>query len=278
MSKKEGFKKILHVWDYAGVSCILAKYLRNKGYKSKVLMRKSHDPMGIVKYYKEERLGFGGRLFLEYSSLKSLNYDIIHVHGLYKFVPKLRKRYPKKKIVLHYHGLDIKWNKERDLMKECEKMSDLVITASKQLHEFVDNSVYLPTIIDTELFRPMDEAKRKKAIMMSIRYLDIDATKKFLVYNNCPYDYEIFDREKNPIQYWEMPKFLNKYKTLIDVKISNGVLTQAMSKTSLEALACGLEVYNYESEVINELPEEHKPENVIKKLIHYYGELENFQE
>lgn len=278
LSKVRQFKKILHIWDFAGVSCILAKYLRSYGYESKVLMRKSHDPIGIIKYYNESSLRLNGRLFLEYSVLKSFNYDIIHVHGLYKLIPKLRKIYPKKKIVLHHHGLDIKWNKEQNLIRDCEKMADLVITASKQLQEFVDNSVYLPTIIDTELFKPINIKKTKEALLMSMRYLDMNMIQKFLVENNCPYNYDILDREKNHIQYHEMPEFLNQYKTLIDIKISNGVLTKAMSKTSLEALACGLDVYNYELKIIKKLPDEHKPENVVKKLISHYKEINDIYE
>ena len=44
---------ILHVWDQAGVSCILAKYQRRLGHIVFILKRNGYDPFQIFTFYKE---------------------------------------------------------------------------------------------------------------------------------------------------------------------------------------------------------------------------------
>ena len=44
-----------------------------------------------------------------------------------------------------------------------------------------------------------------------------------------------------------------------------------MSKTGLEALACGLQVLNHELKYVKGLPEEHKPEVVASKMLDIYN-------
>jgi hypothetical protein len=47
-----------------------------------------------------------------------------------------------------------------------------------------------------------------------------------------------------------------------------------ISKTGLEALACGLKVLNYKGEWMQGLPDKQKRENVVKQLIGLYEWIE----
>ncbi len=63
-----------------------------------------------------------------------------------------------------------------------------------------------------------------------------------------------------------MPDLLNQYEKYIDYKVTNfGLELKALSRTALEALACGCDVY-HDGKIIESLPQEHMPEVVMKKL------------
>jgi hypothetical protein len=44
--------RILHIWDQAGVACIIAKYQQLEGHNSEVIRISGYDPYGINNFYK----------------------------------------------------------------------------------------------------------------------------------------------------------------------------------------------------------------------------------
>lgn len=74
----------------------------------------------------------------------------------------------------------------------------------------------------------------------------------------------------NPIPHRKMPMLLNQYEYFID-----HCHVPALSKTGLEALACGCKVVRWDGKIIQGLPLEHRPENVIEKLKKIYLEVLN---
>jgi len=79
---------------------------------------------------------------------------------------------------------------------------------------------------------------------------------------------EIVDRVRQPIPYMRLPTFLNSFEYYIDRNY-----IPSLSKTALEALACGVKVIRWDGKIIKKLPEQHKPENVIRKLAEIYEDL-----
>jgi len=71
--------KILHVWDVAGVSSILAKYQRKLGHDVTVLARLSSDVLGITSFY-EKPVDLRARSYVKMVLREAKNYDIIHIH------------------------------------------------------------------------------------------------------------------------------------------------------------------------------------------------------
>jgi hypothetical protein len=83
---------ILHVWDQAGVACILSKFQRRIGHNVSILKRTGYDPFKIFSFYDEPLLDLDSKKFIDFVIEESTQYDIIHVHSLYKIVPLIRKK------------------------------------------------------------------------------------------------------------------------------------------------------------------------------------------
>jgi hypothetical protein len=67
-----------------------------------------------------------------------------------------------------------------------------------------------------------------------------------------------------------MPNFLGQYTDYVDIKYVNETILQALSKTGLEALACGLSVLDYKLNRRHGLPDEYAPINVVSRLESVY--------
>ena len=100
--------KVLHINDQAGVSCILAKYQRINGIESKVLSSNISDKFGILKFYKDYVNVVNSTKFVDYCISEAKNADIIHIHSNEALVFKIREIFGIQKIILHYHGTDIR--------------------------------------------------------------------------------------------------------------------------------------------------------------------------
>jgi hypothetical protein len=268
--------KVLHIWNTAGVASLMSKHLRSNGYISDVIMRTGYDPFGMAEYYGDELLDLAATPFIEAALKKAKDYDIIHVHGLYRILPRLRSLYPNKKIILQHHGTELSNCTDNKLRLDSYKCCDSIICSTNDLSEIlikeqVDHYL-VENAVDTDLFKPIDCDKKDNALYIDIRYIDNVSVYEYLLYN-CKWEYDVLDREVFSVKYSEMPKLLNKYSKYIDVKMyewTNGVAGKAYSKTGREALACGLEVFNYNGEIVKGLPKEFTPEYQLKQLIKIY--------
>ena len=94
---------------------------------------------------------------------------------------------------------------------------------------------------------------------------------KLLIKNKICVKVDYIDREKNPIQYENIPDFLSNYEYLVDLKlVYDDKPMSAYGMIGLQALALGLKVINYEFKFTKEFPEKHRPEKVIEKLMGIY--------
>jgi glycosyltransferase involved in cell wall biosynthesis len=254
---------ILHIWDTAGVASILSKYLRKcYNVKSDVVNINTLDPFNITAFYY-------GRCYPKRTLttikflVKGLNYKIIHVHSAYRFVKYFRRIYPFKRIVMHFHGEDVRctgW----DNLKQIIRQSNLILVSTPDLLEGApDNVVYLPNPVDIDHFKPNLNLRREKTALYFLKHQrkeDLKWTKEIVKqYNLKLY---IHDRKRKPIPYSQLPPFLNSFEFYIDPSYPH-----AVSKTALEAMACGLKVVLWNGEIIDKLPEEHNPFRVAKKTM-----------
>ena len=129
--------KVLHINDQAGVSCILAKYQRMNAIESKVLSSNMIDKFGILKFYKDYVDIVEPAHFADKCLSEAKNADIIHIHSNEVLVFTIRKAFGNsKKIILHYHGTDIrglknKNNPEISVIQNMKNRKKLFVTKIK---------------------------------------------------------------------------------------------------------------------------------------------------
>jgi hypothetical protein len=281
-------KKILHVYTASAIPNILRKYQLRLGHKVDYITEliNNNRYAGFDQYY-------GGHLFnhMEKSGLElwstvsnlskikpsdsfydiiydyvkehSAYYDVIHVHNLH-VVPYVRKAYPNGKIILHYHGDDLRVSKLSDI-ERYEKNVDHILVSTPDLLEYGtrNNYHYLPNPVDTDLFCKRDVENNGKIMAIKVRNEDVDV-KRVMIEKKYSMPLTI---SLDHIRYEYMPNFLAQNEYYADVKTSehSGHLL-GYSATGLQALAVGVKVINYNLDIDQGLPDIHKPENVVKQL------------
>jgi glycosyltransferase involved in cell wall biosynthesis len=310
--------RILHIEDAAAVACILAKYQNlTQGFESKVVKLDRYDKFGFYKFYKDYvKVTTSEDLFLSAILEGAEKADIIHVHSKVELVPYLRNKYGKsKKIVLHYHGTDIRGLKKQKLPhrsrisdtairliylyrrirnnillkkrihSKVQSLSDLIIVSTPDLLQYVSSkrgikNIYLPNPIDSDLFNPgiissinSNDSLHAEAVTMDTEVTDMSWVHNYLKMNRINFDIDVYDRIKQPLMYSELPRFLKRYKIYVDIRYVDGKILTNLSKTGLEALACGLDVLDFDLKFRHGLPFEHCPLSVVSKLSEEYAKL-----
>jgi hypothetical protein len=297
---------VLHIWDQAGVAFILAKFQQINGNESKVIRVKNADKYGIDEFYKEYGLFVAPEELVNRSIEEARRADVIHIHSLPEMVINIRNTYKESKvIILHYHGTDIRGSEDnsrifnlrnilrpkkivrkirnRRLHIKAQRLADRVIVSTPDLIQLVKGSIFLPNPIDTNHFNKKLIKERSndasddvyKGILVNSEVTNINLAINYCKQKNINFNIDIYDRTKNPICYKDIPNFLKKYNVYIDLRFVNEKLLKNLSKTALEALACGLRVINYNLEYVDDLPSEHYPINVITMLSSIYSNKRN---
>jgi hypothetical protein len=188
---------VLHIHDQAGVACILAKYQRMNDIKSKVLSSNTIDKYGILKFYKDYVDIIDRAKFVEYCLAEAKSADIIHIHSVEQIVIKIRKVFGNsKRIILHYHGTDIRGLKNkniphsstiqntkirtksyaakvknrlrllqmgyyRSLRTESQKLANEILVSTPDLLLLLPYAKYLPNPVDVDHFSKDDTIHNK---------------------------------------------------------------------------------------------------------------------
>ena len=304
--------KILHINDQAGVSCILAKYQRNYGRESKVLSSNKIDKFGILKYYKDYVDIVERDNFVNYCISEAKDADVIHIHSKEEIVVKMRKTFGNsKKIILHYHGTDIRnkvtttdsalqnikiksklfaakgryrlkliqmgyYKSLQKLRLESQTVADEILVSTSDLLSLLPNAKYLPNPVDVKHFSVDEVGKNRSsnnALTIKTETGNIEQTLQYCKENNIDLKIDVFDRTKTPLLHEQIPNLLKKYDIYVDIKMVNNQLLESLSKTGLESLACGLKVLNFKLEYLDKLPEMHNPVNVVTQLENIYNKI-----
>ncbi len=298
--------------DAAGVAFILAKYQQRQGHESKVIKCIDPDKYGIAKFYQDFALSVATEELVKTWAREAEEVDVVHIHSAIAVLFRLRKKFGRsKKIILHYHGTDIR--RSYGLIEQGSKMlsslrlshlSDTVLNArkvpsriadfavsTKQVHflaqrladtvlvstpdllQLVPRAAYLPNPVDTDHFKPMSVSpnEQQEALIMETEAIDIQPALDYCKKHSIDLDMEVYDRAKSPIMYSHMPTFLRRYKVYVDIRYINQKILENLSKTALESLACGLTVLDYQLKFRQHLPEEHLPMNVVSRLWTIYS-------
>lgn len=294
---------MLHIWDQAGVAFILAKFQQMNGNESKVIRVKNADKYGIDEFYKEYGLFVTPEELVYKSIEEARRADVIHIHSLPEMVINIRNTYGVSKvIILHYHGTDIRGFsgdnsrvfslrnilkpknivgkiRKRRLHIKAQRLADRVIVSTPDLIRLVKGSIFLPNPIDTDHFNKKMIKERSvdvyEGVLVNSEVTNVELAMNYCRHKKINLNVNIYDRTKNPIYYKDVPNFLKKYDVYIDLRFVDRKLLKNLSKTALEALACGLRVLNYNLEFVDNLPSEHCPTNVVTILSSIYSNKRN---
>jgi hypothetical protein len=291
--------RILHILDAAGVACIYSKYQKMQGHVTSVIWNKDvADKYGIYDFYKDYLIKVTYGKFTETCLKEGETADVIHVHGYIDILFKLRKKFGRqKKIILHYHGTDIRGLKNqklphRSLLSDtaikikmfyrkrightrAQKLADAVCVSTPDLLPLVSNGIHIPIPIDTKHFSPKSNptGELKEAFTINSEVTNIQRALDLCKKNQINLDVEVIDRTKNPIMYTDIPDFIRGYKTYVDIRYVNDIVLENLSSTALQSLACGLSVVDYKLEFRRGLPKEHDAVNVASQLSKIYSKL-----
>jgi len=298
--------KILHVWDQAGVAGVMAKYQRKLGIEVSVIKRDGFNGLGIDDFYgtmkvvKLPRISDPLRQPVErriYLSLprslrklvkrairahralkfyvevarQSRRYDLLHIHSVYLaclFAPFKKK-------IIEFHGDDIRRypSKRSVLSRRIQRaavsfvrlFSDGIYVSTPDLLNEVSGE-WIPNPVDAEHFSPTGFRFPKTALYIRNWYETSENAEKIATEHG--WRLSILDRAHNVvIPYKRMPEFLSRFEYFIDRH-----LIKSLSKTAIEALALELKVVKWDGEVVDHLPEAHKPENVARLTCQIYRE------
>lgn len=262
--------RILHVWNTAGVASVIAKFTdRLHGSESLAITRTSADRVGLTDYGRVYDDG-PARFFLR-AMWMARKVDIVHVHSLDRLVPWLKLLSSSRPVVMYYHGSDIvgKWKAKEPRWRRA----NFVAYASANLAEGAPRSAALiPDPVDTDLFR--DQGNHKRGTALTIRYGADEEAQAMAKEGDLKLT--MLDRAEHPVPYRDMPALLNGFDYYIDVKRTPGTFGEpihALSKTALEALACGCKVMDWAGKVHQGLPAENDPFRVAEIWYQKYLEL-----
>lgn len=261
--------RILHVWDQAGVSCVLAKYQRRLGHKVEVIKRAGFDPFGIMDFYSETTIRtLLGRGFLKFVLKKAKDFDVIHIHDLIKLVPQMRSKFNDKAIILHYHG-SILIDTKPESRKDAESSADTILVSTPDLLKYVDGT-YLENPVDMEHFSRREIKQNNQALSLMTKNETKEDLENQLTSHGYSLNLNAIPRNSKPVPYSNLPEFLEKYEYLVDMKFRQGKVIQAFSLLGLQAVSLGLKVINHKYKITQELPKEHFGEKVVEKLMKIY--------
>ena len=262
--------RILHIWDQAGVSCVLAKYQRRLGHEVFVFKKHGFDPFGILPYYGDKAITLKKTKY----ALKCLfipeKYDIIHIHDLWQLVPVVRALWgDKKKIILHYHGTILRRTPKMTRMV-AERIADKVLVSTKDLLQY-GNFTYLPNPVDTELFYKPSQITMNNTASVTIKgEMTVAAVEDVLTKHHVDVKLDPTAWKAQMVPYGRMPENLVRNQYFIDLFLYKGEVQDAHTLTGLQAMALGIGTFCSDYKIHYALPHEHYPENVVNQLERIY--------
>ena len=270
---------VLHIWNIAGVSNTLAYAQRKLGFEADIIERRDLDTFNFFKVHPEcfIKLPTSFVQFYIQALFLARKYAVLHVHGYDWIVPYLRFLYPRKIIILHYHGSDIRYQVEEKSKRF--KHANLVAVSTSDLLEFLPTATYIPNPVDLDHFtRKKPFVENTALIIIALRKISEVKTEAEEIAKKRKLKLKVLIREENAILYDAIPGFLELYEYYFDLRLEplQGKLLDTKSLTALQALALGNKVL-FQNSIIEKFPVEHSSIEVAKEWKKIYDSLVNNQ-
>lgn len=242
--------KILHIWDICDNSRYISEKITPWGHESIVIDRKK---LTVGKY----------RFILNVIyHLIRFKPDIVHVNAWTKGVILTRIFARKSKILMHFHGSDIR---DKEIPKSVLKYSDEIFCSTKDLLK--QPMELLPVIVRDNFFYRGNRVKNTalyvhwyKDYMEKARHYCWENDLKLTIINRM-------DKSSMIIPHSLMPKLLSTMDYYLDFKGYTSIDT--LTLTAKEALMCGCKVVVDNLDIVTDFPQTtiHDYIAVYQKLI-----------
>lgn len=259
--------KVLHIGNVAGVASSLVRGLRDRGIKAQMIERKKHP----YRFPSETVVDSSVISFLFYVLKLSQDYDIVHLHSLpYSLlfnIDILAFKALRSKLVVHLHGTELRECHNKVSTKVALGICDQVLISTPDLFLYYPKALWLPNPIDP-VFRSSENPQRYGKALYFRKWYEPEGER--IVRMKCEEMGLELTVPKNPIRYSEMPLLLNQFEVFFD-----RFNITSLSKTALEALACGCKVIGWRGPIKDpeKILKEHNLEDVTRKLIEIYEKM-----
>jgi len=259
--------KVLHVTNIAGVPSLLVQGLVERGIEADLIGRKRNP----YRFPHETVVNVSAMVFPFYLLQLSQNYDIVHVHALsyrhFYNIDVFLLKTSRAKLVTHLHGTEIRESCNRVSTKVALLLCDQILVGTPDLLRYYPKATWLPTPIDPVFKTLRNPGRYGNALYFRKWY---EPEKEEMVRLECEKMGLKLTVPTEPILYNEMPNFLNRFEVFFD-----RFTIPSLSKTALEALACGCKVVSWNGLITNPkaIMCHHSLKSVSTKLIKLYEKL-----
>jgi len=282
--------KILHIWSTSSHGTILSKEMNKYAEVSSKAIAKKF----IGDYITEDLIPVpNSKIGVLYSFYRARRVDIVNIHTIDRILPWFKRAYPNKKVVLTYHGSEIRSNNydgasafdlhnnkqnQWHLREKYWKHADAIIVSTADLMRGAPSMAqYIPAPIDREMWKRKEPYTKNTAIYSQYTYWAHGQADK-IVYRwatRTGVDLTVIPTAQKLIPYAEYPRFLERFEYYLDVKQDlNGEVLESMSSTGLQFLSLGGKVY-HNGKIYKKFPKEADSKNVAKKIYKIYEEVLN---
>lgn len=259
--------KVLHVGltNIAGVPGLLVEGLRQREIEADLIVYERH----AYGFPYEKVLDGKAKDFLLSMLRLSRHYNIVHFHGFcYRFnIDIFTLKFLRHRLIVHLHGTELRTRFNDISAKAALKISNQVLVSTPDLLAYYPKAEWLPNPIDP-VFKLLKNPRRDGKAVYFKKWYEPEGERA--VKTMCREMNLELSVQSEPIPYNEMPLFLNQFEVFFD-----RFAIPSLSKTALEALACGCRVISWKGVIRDpeKIIKNHSLPVVTEKLIKIYEEL-----
>ena len=279
---------VVHIGNTAAQSAFTAHHM--KQVRHRIIALKRLDPFGISnRYTKDSTARITNKIAWAIAIWRlTRTADLVHVNAIvHKRARHIAMRYAfRRPYVLNYHGSEVRtFSPEQRARYEGKARAILVSTPDLLQYKYTQTPTLVPTMVDTDLFsrRPVPANGRGLCLLKPDQsFVDTLQTLRDTGYGDITWTFvrrhphprhpdDLRDGVVHRVRpYVEMPDWVASYEYFADISMEGDTRMDARSISGLQAASVGCKVVDLHGNMINDVPAQHRPENVCAKLYKVY--------
>lgn len=289
--------RIVHINNVAGQSSLIVHFMQdNYPYIHEIVARRANDPFRLSVGYPGGRWTNMGNIkwFATVAVLKSLlGADLTHVHSAVHDKSRASRFYNLavrgKPFILHYHGSDV-MNYPSKVRAAYERKASKVVVSVPDLldYEFAVQPVHVPTLIDPAVWKRRrvpannkglcimkshQSPKKTLELLREMSYGDVDWEFRRLPHRPIHPDDRLTNTTNMMVPPGRMADHFAEYEWYADISLKGDHQMMRLNTAGLQAASVGCKVVTPNGDIMTDLPDEHKPSSVCRRIDRLYREV-----